>query len=475
MAYQYNPQPGPPLDPSKYNGAVGPNGQRYGEQQGFVYNPVTDKYDPKPKEDKKQGLGNYIGPVAAGAGAIAAGTILGNPEKWPAAGAAIKDSVSGVGHIFGMGAPETATTATSATSAAPAAASAAAPTFSLGAQSASAAPSLASSVPFSFEPGSAAAGAAPTAASGTAPGAPVMVDALYDGAPASVAQAGAPAANMFGVYGGLGPALGVAGQAYYYGQQGLHAYDEFKDEGTRDQGAIRAGLMTNPMTAWIPGVTDALGIKLGGHGKNYYAAKDREHIWDKLTGGTGVLTFERADGTPYSITKEQFAKSQDAYNYDQSSESMPLDIGVGNTAATLLGFKPGSKMFTDMAGAMANAHRNGVNPDQVFGKLGLPTGHDQLYGQIILDEKAGKISKEHADQAKNALDQVFQVGFYAGGKSPEKASGPSANINPVVSSPAPSSGGGAVKPVSTGPQRVSPGVYKDAQGTFNSKTGVRGK
>lgn len=76
-SYKYDPPPGPQR-PDKYPGyQVGPNYQRYGEQENFDYDPVSDEYFEKPEKNpgykeppKPPSLWETIGPVAGTAGAI---------------------------------------------------------------------------------------------------------------------------------------------------------------------------------------------------------------------------------------------------------------------------------------------------------------------------------------------------------------------------------------------------------------------
>lgn len=66
---------------------IGPNYQKHGELQGYLYNPYTDKYrvDPvaaenaglKPKTKSPPGTGQILGAVAGGAAALAAGKLVG--------------------------------------------------------------------------------------------------------------------------------------------------------------------------------------------------------------------------------------------------------------------------------------------------------------------------------------------------------------------------------------------------------------
>lgn len=160
-----NAKPGGRKEPGKYPG-TGPNYDRYGEIPGWEYDYLTDTYiPPAPKEASV--LDTY-GPVAGTGLAIGVGSGLAQDPTAFLGG--IKDGLTSIPALFGLGSAPAAT-------AAPAAASAAAPAASVGAMD------LASSVPFGLEMGGSAAAAAPAtpslASAGTlaAPGAPEMVGA----------------------------------------------------------------------------------------------------------------------------------------------------------------------------------------------------------------------------------------------------------------------------------------------------------
>lgn len=123
-SYQPNPTPGP-QNPGKYPVQVGPHYLHYGELQGYVYNPYTDKYSPDPVAAKKlaqdQGLmppdpktpslASSLLPVAGTVGAIYGAQALA-PEL-------IKGGKSVLGGLYDAGkdAITGATTATAPTAA----------------------------------------------------------------------------------------------------------------------------------------------------------------------------------------------------------------------------------------------------------------------------------------------------------------------------------------------------------------------
>lgn len=100
----YDPAPGQ-RNPEKYP-IVGANYNKYGEQQGYVYNPWTDLYDPDPRaqqqyyesagliepEKKPPGMLETLAPLAAGAGALG---VAQGFAKDP------KGFISGIGGLFG--------------------------------------------------------------------------------------------------------------------------------------------------------------------------------------------------------------------------------------------------------------------------------------------------------------------------------------------------------------------------------------
>lgn len=401
-------------DPSGY-WIYGPDNQYHpNAQTNADYNQSTGI---TPKPPKQPGLGDTLLPIAGAAGALAAGQYLGQTVL-PGAG-------HGLMGLFGGGAAATTPTVAGGAGAATAGATGAAGT------------DLATAAPFSFGgPGGAAAGAT----AGAAPAAPSVVGAS-SGAPFSLGGAaggstlGSTAGGLWGSGGstvagqgllgatgaspflagagiGAGAAVGLEqGTGLLNAAQGQHL--DFAQQAALALPTFGLSFAANP-------IIDALGI---GHSKNYYDAKQRqrdlEHIAEQLHGeGAKALSFQRDDGTTYDVSSHDFRHRPELFNYDQQSPTMAEDIGAGNAAAYFLGYKPGSKPFTDWAGLIANARKNGVSAGGAFAGLGLPGDHDHLYGQVILDEQAGKIDKAHADILKNGLDQTFHVGAYAGGKQP---------------------------------------------------------
>lgn len=432
----YNPTPGP-QQPDKYPAPVGNNYQQYGEQQGYVYDPYSDTYYPDPqvsedyysetglvKQDKKPGMGEYIGPIAMGAGAIAAGQILGNPEKWGPTAEAVKD-------VFSMGADKPVSAIPSA---APSAATAAPAPFSMGGPSAVAGTDLATNVPFSFSPTGAETGAVGAeAVSGSVPPAPNVVSATTM----------APGAgNTFGVMGGLGPVLGVGGQAYYHYDQLKTAYDEMSSGRTSGQGAVRAAMMSNPLTSWAAPFVDKLGISSGKHADQYQRDAMRDYLREMqfLDENYNVTN---PDGSTFNMGLDGGARLEGGHlegkrhYYDVNLED-PSAVSMIPIADTLAGIVTGGnkKLTSDMTGYLVNAATSSGDPRanmvSYFERMGLD--HATAYGQIHMmsqpqkdedgNEKPPLLDKETADAYKNSLDQFFGVGAYANGAKPAAGVGP---------------------------------------------------
>lgn len=127
------------------------------------------------------------------------------------------------------------------------------------------------------------------------------------------------------------------------------------------------------------------------------------------------------------------------------------------------------KRRSDMTGYLVNLAQSGGdergNAMEEIERAGLD--HDKLYGWVHMNEKL--IGKERADSYKNSLDELYSRGAYEGGNRPSSSNGgksfPGAKS---ASLPQPAAAAG-------GRVRISPGVYKDAKGTYLSKSGERGR
>lgn len=217
-SYQPNPTPGP-QNPGKYPVATGPHYARYGELQGYVYNPYTDKYSPDPVAAKKlaqdQGLmapdpktpslASSILPVAATVGSIYGAQALA-PEL-------VKGGKQVLGGLYGAGkdAITGATTATAPTVATTAGSGAVNGLVGAGTDS------VQEGINAAANP----AGYAETALPGTS-------ETVASGAANSGAQGG-----LFSAGGAGSTALGAAGTA-------LGTYEAI--QGIKNQNPIQAGL-----------------------------------------------------------------------------------------------------------------------------------------------------------------------------------------------------------------------------------------
>ena len=237
---------------------------------------------------------------------------------------------------------------------------------------------------------------------GVAPSAPVVVG---EGTP-----------GIAGSLGGALPALGVAAQAYQIGSNAVDAYKAGNQAGGAIKGA-KAGVkgkggldMLQNLNPFVLQARLAGGILggLSGHDKNYYAAKDRNKILSGIQKQYGPLNFKTKSGGAFALDPRSFEKDPNTYNYDQSSPTMAADIGAANPLSYLLtGEKVGSKKFTDVAGALANASKAGVSANDLYSKVGL--GYRNAFDKIQADQKLSA-----ADKAAflNGLDQTFQQGTY---------------------------------------------------------------
>lgn len=107
----YDPAPGK-QDPGKYQGQVGPNYQKYGEQTGYIYYPPQDKYYTDPTYAKKYGqLNGYIPPDPKKPSLtdtlLPVGGVLAAAEIGKAGGKAIPDLLSKGFGMFGTGSSAT--------------------------------------------------------------------------------------------------------------------------------------------------------------------------------------------------------------------------------------------------------------------------------------------------------------------------------------------------------------------------------
>lgn len=105
MAYlDYEPKPGP-QDPSKYP-MTGKNYAKYGEQQGFVYNPWSDKYYPDPAAQKNWQIQNGLAEAEVEPKTVSPGQQIASQALLAAAPSIAKALTSGLLGSSGAGAAE---------------------------------------------------------------------------------------------------------------------------------------------------------------------------------------------------------------------------------------------------------------------------------------------------------------------------------------------------------------------------------
>jgi len=241
--------------------------------------------------------------------------------------------------------------------------------------------------PSLFGGGGAATGAG-AAGAGAATGATVGGSAAGAGAAASTAGVGAVGAAAPGVaaapgmFAGAGSALlPVAGIA----AGGLLAQQSIK--GIKD-------LVNGKKLSWGSKAALALptfGASLipFGHGKNYWASKDRAKMLGGLESQFGPQEFTTGSGEKVAIDPKLFEKFRGEYNYDMNSATRDKDIGTANPLAYLLtGEKVGSKKFTDLASTLATISQKGVAAKDLYGKYGLDysKARTQIEGDKNLDQ-----------------------------------------------------------------------------------------
>lgn len=494
--YVQGPTPPPggwPQKPENYEAGVGSN--YVGEIPGWEYSPYDDLYHPpgQKEEDGKQGLSEYLIPVAGAAGTFA--VIKGLSENPTAFVKGVKDFVaSGYDKIksWFTGTPTPPATTPPVTTGSPGVTPTTPP---VGAPT-----TLPSDIPFSL-PGSTTPGA---------PSTPVISQAGptegIPGSPGAPYESGAPA-SFFGPSTGtvglnsiqtLGPAAAVA--AYY----GPSAYEHGKpilEGNATDDDWLKGALLSNPITAWAVPIADKFGVGIG-HGKNYYNAQDRDSVLTELSGGTRQLDFTKGDGTTFSLGAEDYRNNPDTYNYDQASPDKDRDIGAAHALAYLQTGDVDSTRYEQLVGALANVRKQGVSTEELYKRFGYD--YNTAYQKIASDPG---LKQEDKDILLNGLDQSFGTNAYQNAPKPTPTFGlggptPQPQAQGPAPRPAPFSMGapgqtqtnpqqaaawqglvndttatsqGQPAPRNTAPVRVSPGVWHDDKGTYYSKTGQRGQ
>lgn len=488
--YVQGPTPPPggwPQKPENYEAGVGSH--YVGEIPGWEYSPYDDLYHPpgKKEEDGKQGLGQYLIPVAAAAGtyALVQGFAKSPTEFVKGVSDFVKSGTDAVSELFG-GTPTPPVTTPPTT----------APTTPVEAPT-----PLPSNVPFSM-PGSTTPGAPSTpvvSSAGPTEGIPGSAGADY--------TSGAGSGGFFGPSTGtiglnslqtLGPAAAVAA---YYGPSAYQHGKPILEGKATDDDWLKGALLSNPITAWAVPIADKFGIGIG-HSKNYYNAQDRDSVLTELSGGTGQLDFTKGDGSTFSLGAKDYRNNPDTYNYDQTSPDKDRDIGAAHALAYLQTGDVNSTRYEQLVGALANVRKQGVSTEELYKRFGYD--YNTAYQRIASDPG---LKQEDKDILLNGLDQSFGTNAYKntakpiptfglGGPTPQpQAQGPSprpapfsmgapgqTQTNPqqaaawqntlnqtqAVSQAQPA-------PRASGPVRISPGVWSDSKGTYYSKTGQRGQ
>jgi hypothetical protein len=275
---------------------------------------------------------------------------------------------------------------------------------------------------------------------------------------------------------------------------------------------------------------------LGNVVRAFGSSKDKDQLnRDKVRGEMkqfGFLdpdyTLTLPDGTKFDFGKDGNARLPNDgvdpisgqpwrhyHDVDWSKGGSPGVVAAVNPLAAAMSHGD-EKLTKDFAGYLTNAVTASGDPMEniryVMDKAGFD--HDKLYGTLHLMSKSqgGNVDDELINAYKNGLDQTFGVGAYAGkgpqfgtpdiqpGQKPAYKTGgqvapvevPKASntqvSNPQAGSPqqrvegrkspftGPRSGVLAASPNPAGGRvRLSPGVWQDPQGVYNSKTGTRGQ
>lgn len=342
----YVPEIAGPQMPQKYD-KTGPNYRTFGEQPGYVYYPLQDKYIPDPKEqkkfaesngftEKKKGLQEALLPVAATAGTIeiARGLSTNPGEFIGGIGTAAESLGSKVGGLFGLGSE----------------------TANAGSQVASNLGNLdlaADGAGSLFGTGGTAAGSTGSA-----------------GASSISSSAGS-------ALGAAAPYLGAAGaglSAYQIGDSLIKGKKMGTTGGALSGAGLGAGLAAAaPLVGlgpigWAGLGLMALGGGLGGgllgqfgHGKNFYEGEDRKNFANSLNQKFG----------PNAVDVEKFRSDPGSYTYDLNSPGKLKELGGGQGLAYLLGAGDiGSKGFTDASSRFANDIKGGASVSELYNKFG---------------------------------------------------------------------------------------------------------
>ena len=363
----YVPEIAGPQMPEKYE-RVGNNYLTFGEQPGYVYYPLQDKYLPDPKQqkkfaedngftEKKKGLQEALLPIAATGATIAATQgLFSNPGAFlGSVGSGAKE----LGGLFGLGGGGGATTGAGAAASSGAAATTGA------------------------------------AATGALPAAPVIVGATE--VPAAAASTGFLGSGL-----GAGPLAGIAAGTYLGGKA---AYDMLR--GKEDKSI--PGLIGRGTLGIATGGISEIGKALGFWGQP--STKDIEKKrWGQLT-KDGVVGAEAAfaanhapdddgiwDSGKYAGQKWSFEKALDLAKEDPSHFQHVL----GNYQA----IKDYGKLTNDQQRAITS---QAANQNLYSGNKGDVLGDKTKLQQIANDVVAGKLGMFSLPGATPAATPAAQV------------------------------------------------------------------
>lgn len=489
---QQNQVPGGmmPPGPNDWTNNIQPDGSLAGAQVSA---------GPRPTQQQKPSATNQIGGAIGGVGGLAAGQYAANQ----------------IGSAFGSSA---APAAPSIVSTSNLGASTAAPTGLVGSQIAGSGASAGGATVFSSAEAAQAAGYTPV---GTAANGGVL--ATYGTEAPGLGSYAAAAAPY------VGGALGA------YGLYDVLGHDKTSGRtgsgGTALQGAASGAALGASVGSIVPGIGTVIGGAVGGVAgglaglaHNMFGSRkgteqlNRDAVRKALKEHGFIddkYNIDLPNGQKFNIGKDG---SEPWYNVDFTDPNIGgLVAAVQPLAAFITGGD--KKLTSDFAGYLTNAAHSGGDPMENVMSLYEKTGmnHDQIYGAIHLMSKSqgGNLDDSLADAYKNGLDQLYGVGAYEGkspqfGKPPANMAIPSGQLHgqeqmpgyrppqgvpqkpPSGATPPPSGvqhptaqaakgspfigsanyqGGGGI----SGRTRISPGVWADQKGQYNSKTGTRGQ
>jgi len=479
--YQYYPSAPGPKNPGKYPVTPGPNYNKWGEQQGWNYNPYTDKYTPDPKAvhdlgveqgtvkdpPKQPGLGQTLLPIAGALGAVEIGKELGssvgtkvggliNPPTVPAT-----TVTTGNTGLAGANAPAP----TPGAGAAPGGAAGGQSTGMLGTGGAASAPVEVTSIPAGepIPPGYTAVGVpsadgstliAPTPEGGAAP---PTTGTNYG----AIAQGAGGALQLYSAYnqykagdklgagitglagaGNVAQAAGVTSVAPYvpYANIASGAYGLYKgvQSGSRTGsafGGAQAGAGIGTLVA--PGVGTLVGAGIGAVaggllGHAHTGKSQAQQARDDMRGGlqAGGLADNNynvtlADGSTYNIGVDGKTKLTNVgKNIDGGTTRHPYDVDFSNPLAQ------------GAVGRINNLLGAGANP--------------QMVGMLVNAVTSNAKTQQDVDANIAALEAKAK-------KNPAPA-----NAAPAQSAPAPTSTSTAPVP---GTNKYPRGLLGSAQGT----------